>query len=177
MSVQNRIRTRKLRLEAEGYLELGMPRHALQALGRLGDPALFDAESLCLWGEGLQEMGRFLEALLPLERAARLSPDNVRVNLALGWCYKRVGRLDLAVGALERSLKSNPGEALLHYNLACYLSLAGLCHKAMAHLARALAMKPIFSKLVNEESDFDRLRADPQFQAICEEAEGHGFDP
>lgn len=171
MNVQDRLRSRKIRREAEGYLELGLPQHALQTLGRLGDPALFDAEALCLWGEGLQELGRFLEALLPLERAVRMASGDVRVNLALGWCYKRTGRLDLAVVAIQRSLKSNPDEAILHYNLACYLSLAGMRRKALFHLAQALTMNHIFQKRIDDEADFDPLRDDPRFRAICADAE------
>ncbi|MBN1394204.1 MAG: tetratricopeptide repeat protein [Pirellulales bacterium] len=162
------LRSRKIRREAEGYLELGMPQHALRALGRLGDPAAFDAEALCLWGESLQESGRYFEALLPLQRAARIVPGNIRVHLALGWCYKRTGRLDLAVAALKKSLHANPGEALLHYNLSCYFSLAGLRRKALEHLHRALAIQPNFHRLIDEEADFDPLRSDPEFQAICE---------
>ncbi len=166
MSCTDRLRSRKIRREAEGFLELGMPQHALQALGRLGDPAQFNAETLCLWGEGLHEMGRYFEALMPLERAARLAPGDIRVHLALGWCYKRTGRLDLAIEALKRSLKSNPGEALLHYNLACYLSLAGLRRQSLAHLALSLAVDPAYYQMVDEESDFDPIRSDPEFQAI-----------
>ena len=170
MNCQDRLRSRKIQREAEGFLELGMPQHALQALGKLGDPAQFDAEALCLWGEGLHEMGRYFEALMPLERAARLAPGNIRIHLALGWCYKRTGRLDLAIEALKRSLSSNPHEALLHYNLACYLSLAGRRRQSLAHLARALDADPAYHQMVDEESDFDPIRSDPEFQSICASA-------
>ena len=49
-------------------------------------------------------MRRYFEALLPLERASRLAPEDIRVRLALGWCYKRTGRLDLAIDSLEKAL-------------------------------------------------------------------------
>ena len=104
----NGVRSARIRREAEGYLELGMPQHALQALGRLGNPAGFGVEALYLWGEGLRAMRRYFEALLPLERAARLAPEDIRVRLALGWCYKRTGRLDLAIDSLEKALRSGP---------------------------------------------------------------------
>ncbi len=177
MSHKDRLRSKKIRREAEGYLELGMPQHALQALGRLGDPSLFDAEALCLWGEGLQELERYFEALMPLERAAQLAPGDVRVHLALGWCYKRTARLDLAIVALESSRKVNPGETLLHYNLAYYSSLAGMRRRALGHLAQALAMAPIYHQMVEEEADFDPIRSDPEFQAICASAKGQRSVP
>ncbi len=46
------------------------------------------------------------------------------IAFALGWCYKRLARLDLAIHSLEQALVDDPECALLHYNLACYSSLA-----------------------------------------------------
>jgi len=161
------IRATKIRREAEGYLELGMPRHALQALGRLGDPTRLDSDSLYLWGESLRAMQRHCEAIMPLERAAKIAPRDIRIQIALGWCYKRTGRLDLAIGALERALRIAPGESLLCYNLACYLSLAGHKRQALRYLSQALAMDPSYREMVEEESDFDSLRLDADFQAVC----------
>ena len=81
--------------------------------------------ALYLQGESLRALGRFREALEPLtKRAARDSPNNVHVWLALGWCHKRSGRLDLAIESLEEALAAEPNDALVHYNLACYWSLA-----------------------------------------------------
>ena len=45
--------------------------------------------------------------------------------LALGWCYKRIGRIDLAIESLEEALSIEPNDALIHYNLACYWSGPG----------------------------------------------------
>jgi Flp pilus assembly protein TadD len=167
MNARTRGRLAKIQREAEGYLELGMPEHALQALGRLGDPAKFDVGALYLWGEGLRALERFFEALMPLERAAKAAPDDIRVRIALGWCYKRTGRLDLAIDALEQALLVEPEEPLLRYNLACYLSLAGRKRRALRYLSQALAVDPSYRELAEAESDFDRLRGDPEFQAIC----------
>ena len=71
-------------------------------MGRLGDPTGFDVDSLYLWGEGLREMEHFFKALVPLERAAKMAPADIRVRIALGWCYKRIGPLDLAIHSLDR---------------------------------------------------------------------------
>jgi Flp pilus assembly protein TadD len=175
VSFNHRIRRTRIQHEAEGYLELGMPHYALQTLGRLGDPTGFDADALYLWGEGLRAMQRHVEALLPLERAAKLAPEDTRICVALGWCYKRTGRLDLAIEALEKALILEPSEAMLRYNLACYLSLAGQKGRALRHLSQALSLDPAYCQMVGAEPDFDSIRADPKFQAVCEAAKQKGL--
>ena len=157
MSLNQRIRRRKIQHEAEGYLELGMPQYALQTLGRLGDPTGFDAESLYLWGEGLRAM--------QCDTSRHCSPWNARPSsrrrtpgfaCALGWCYKRTGRLELAIEALEKALIQEPAEAMLRYNLACYLSLAGHKSRALRHLSQAFRLEPAYCQMVDEEPDFTR---------------------
>ena len=98
----------------------------------------------------------------------------MRICVALGWCYKRTGRLDLAIEALEKALILEPSEAMLRYNLACYLSLAGHKGRALRHLSQALSLEPAYCQMVDEEPDFDSIRADPEFQAVCEAARQQG---
>lgn len=167
MTPANRIRRRKIEREAEGYLELGLPRQALGTLARLGDPTCFDLRALYLWGEALRSMGRYEEALVPLGQAAEIDPENIQVWLALGWCYKRTGRLELAIDAIESAMAVAPDEALLHYNLACYCSLAGNKERAIQALARSLEIEPAYRERIDSETDFDPLRSDPDFQAVC----------
>jgi tetratricopeptide (TPR) repeat protein len=163
----NRIRRTKIQREAEGYLELGMPQHALDALAGLGDPAAFDPHTLYLWGEALRATERYPEAIVPLGQAAEAVPENVDVWFALGWCYKRTGRVDLAIDSLEKALAIAPNEALVHFNLACYWSLAGNHPRALEYLSRALTIDPHYRQLIDDEPDFDPLRCDPEFQALC----------
>ena len=166
MRVRHQIRLRQVVRQAEGYLELGMPQHALETLARLGDPANFSAGAFYLQGEALKSMERYGEALVPLARAAELAPDDVHVRLATAWCYKRTDRIDLAIAAMEEAVSVEPGEAILHYNLACYLSLAGDKQPALTHLAEALAIDADYRDLVGDEPDFDPIRSDPEFLAL-----------
>ena len=167
MSSKDRIRETKIQRAAEGYLELGMPQHALDTLARLGDPDSLDGHALYLRGEALRAMERYPEALLPLIQAARREPENLHVWFALGWCYKRTGQINLAIRSLERVLAVEPTEALVHYNLACYWSLAGNKYRALEYLSQALEIDPDYRRLIDDEPDFIPLRSDPQFQAIC----------
>jgi tetratricopeptide (TPR) repeat protein len=113
-------------------------------------------------GEALRELARYEEALLPLERSADLIPDDIHVLLALGWCYKRTGQLAKAIEALER----DPSEAVRHYNLACYWSLARNRTLALRYLSRALEIDTNFRDMVADEPDFNPLRHDAEFIAL-----------
>lgn len=166
MTARDQVRLKQIERHAEGYLELGMAQHALDALDQLGDAAGSSHRALYLRGEALRELERYEEALGPLRQAAKVDPDCIHGWLALGWCHKRTGRIELAVKALERALEVEPAHALVHYNLACYLSLAGNKQRALAHLSQALALDSNYRILVHDEPDFDPIRADPEFQAL-----------
>ena len=99
-------------------------------------------------------------------QSAQRNPDNISVWLALGWCYKRTGKLDRAIESLEEALNVEPNDALVHYNLACYWSLAQNKRQALNYLAKAFKLEDEYRRLVAEESDFDPLRKDPAFQAL-----------
>jgi Flp pilus assembly protein TadD len=158
----------KLQHQAEGYLELGMPQQALDLLDRLEGTEGSDGQTLFLQGEALRALERFHDALIPLNRAAQAEPENIHVWLALGWCHKRTGRLDWAIDALETARSLDPEDALVRYNLACYLTLAGKKRQALTYLEQAVSLDPHFGRLSEREADFDSLRSDPEFRAILE---------
>jgi tetratricopeptide (TPR) repeat protein len=166
VKTKERTRLNKIQREAEGYLELGLPQQALNTLNRLGNPVECGTTTQYLMGEALRALDRHGEALDPLRRAAESEPENVHIWLALGWCYKRTDRIDLAIGALDKALTADPNEPLLHYNLACYHSLAGHKSQVLDHLSRALAMDAKYRYLIDEEHDFDPFRNDADFQAL-----------
>jgi len=165
---RTRIRRMKIQHQAEGYMELGMPQQALDVLARLGESDASDSHTLYLQGEALRSLERYPEALVPLARVAEAEPENIRVWLAVGWCHKRTGRIDLAIDALETALAVDSDEPLIRYNLACYWSVAGGKREALAYLEQALALDPNYRLLIDNEPDFDPIRSDPGFQALCE---------
>jgi Flp pilus assembly protein TadD len=170
VSSRDRVRRQQLVQQAEGYLELGMAAHALEVLERCGDPATLPDHALYLKGQSLRELGRYREAIDLLARAAKGDPDNIGIWLALGWCYKRTGKLDRAIESLEEALAVEPNDALVNYNLACYWSLAHNKRQALAFLARAFDLEDDYRGLVAGESDFDAIRSDPAFQALVKVA-------
>jgi len=166
MSRKTDDRIRKQLDEAEGYLMLDLPRQSLQILESRRDWLNMQFEASFLRGEALRSLKHYREALRPLEIAAALRPTDTRVALALGWCYKRTNRLAQAIDSLERALRAHPDEALLHYNLACYWSLAANSSKALDELALALEIDADLRSLIADESDFHHLRGNPAFERL-----------
>ena len=137
-----RIRRKQLLREAEGYLDLatafgdrwplpshlrdGMAQRALDALEGLRSCGGCKGIVAYLQGQALRLMERHREAINALERSAELDPSNIHIWLALGWCYKRTGRLDLAIQSLEEAMSIDANQAIVYYNLACYWSLANV---------------------------------------------------
>ncbi len=171
---KDRIRCVKLHQQAEGYLELGLPQKALDVLSRLEGPDAADPQTLYYQGEALRALERFTEAIVPLTKVAAAEPENIHVWLALGWCHKRTGRVDLAIEALETALAADGDEPLLRYNLACYWSVAGDKQKALRYLEQALALDANYRLLVAHEPDFDSIRSFPDFQALVQGAQPQG---
>jgi tetratricopeptide (TPR) repeat protein len=152
--------------EAEGYLELAMPLQALVALQRHGKRIHADARGSYLLGETLRLLSRHQEATWAFKRSLQLIPDDIHVRLALAWCLKRSDQLDQAIETLQEAVRIEPGAAILHYNLACYWSLAHNRRRALQHLANALQIDGNFLDFVGDEPDFAPLRHDPLFQNL-----------
>ena len=165
MTVTNDLTWRRL-AEAEGFLTLGMPNKALAIMNARANWSSMPCEANLLAGLAHRELQDFHTAIDHLEKASKFQPSNADVALALGWCYKRTNRLAQAIDSLTRSVLANQGEPLLHYNLACYWSLAGNVSKAVEHLKSALRLQPEMVHMVAAETDFDSIRTDPVFQAL-----------
>lgn len=181
MTDAQRVRQQMLLRHASGYIELGeilieadepvpasaerLLLRALATLGELPEAARGDAVAWLLEGEALRALGRWQEALVPLGRVVEEDASRVEAWLGIGWCLKRLGRLTEAIEGLRRGLETAPEKAILHYNLACYLSLARDAATATEHLARAISLDGRYRDLSGDERDFDPIRDDPRFLA------------
>jgi tetratricopeptide (TPR) repeat protein len=160
-------RLRFLRDEAEGYLLLGLPERALNVLEVVGEqPAFHRQQFALLRGMAFRDLKRYGEAIGPLEQVVGDDRSNTSALLALGWCYKRTGELERAIDAVTRARRADPDDAIIVYNLACYWSLARNKSLALKFLREAFDLDGELRDLVSDESDFDFLRQDPDFQAL-----------
>lgn len=166
MSQNSRSRRDRLIAAAEGYLALDMPEHALRSLREVDDPDQMLFAVNYLKGEALRQMEQYAEALEPLGRAFAENPDDIGLLMAMAWCHKRTNELPKAISAMEQAYRISPKQAVILYNLACYWSLAGNKTQALSWLGRALRMDRSLRKLIDDETDFNPLRHDADFQMI-----------
>ena len=71
-------------------------------------------------------------------------------------------------GAYETAaaaLAEHPDEANLHYDLACFASMAGERETALEHLRRAVATNPRAREWAKDDTDLDPIRDDPAYPA------------
>ncbi|MCA9015899.1 MAG: tetratricopeptide repeat protein [Planctomycetaceae bacterium] len=155
---------------AEGYLMLEMHEQALRELSRI-DTAYQNSEKYFrLLGQANQLGKRYQEALDAYQGAYDIDPENLTTLMGMAWCYKRTDQLPLAISVMEEAYLSHAEEPIVLYNLSCYFALAGDKANALSWLGRALRMEPGLKKLISEETDFDSLRGDKDFQFIVESA-------
>ena len=164
---------------SEGYLDLIMAfddrwpleleqreilaQHALESLNQIKTPLGHKPYILFLKGQASRACNDYRKAVHYLQQSAQLDPDNIHTFLALGWCYKRMDRTDLAIEAMETAIQIDGESGIAHYNLACYWALAGQVKMAVLHLSNAFDLNPEYRDYVDNESDFDAIREDPEF--------------
>ncbi len=77
-----------------------------------------------------------------------------------------------ALEAVRGALEHLPDHAGLHYNYACFATLAGdTSDDTFAHLRRSVELRPRFREDARRDDDFAAVRDDPRFeQALAERA-------
>jgi len=103
----------------------------------------------------------------PFKEIARL----YEISKALSFLDKAAnhyqkGDLLLAVKAARKSVEYGPDLPETYYDLACYLTLAGEFHEALASIETAIKLEPRFKSMAAGDSDLDGLRSYPEFQEL-----------
>lgn len=158
---------------AEGYLMLDMHEQALRELGRMKPEDQKSEKYFRFLGQAHQFGKQYPEALEAFQHAYDIDPENLTTLMGMAWCYKRTDQLTQAISVMEEAYHSHSDEPVVLYNLSCYFALAGDKTNALSWLGRSLRMEPSLLKLLDEETDFDSLRSDKDFQFIVESAESN----
>lgn len=174
-------RVKRRLTEAQGYLELATldgdsgfssPELLDEAQARLDSVAsctILGIEIAYLQGAIHRERQAFGEAIPCFRKVLEQQPGHPTATVGLGWCLKRTGRLVEAIAPYVESIQRHPKMALLHYNLACYLSLLGRTAEALTALEHAFKLDGEFRKLAPLENDFEPIRSLPEFQRLLHE--------
>ena len=149
--------SRKRLREAEGYVELlfqfdkmwpldrGTRRmlaaRALECLDAVDPAHGYIAHTEYLRGQAHRGAGRLKTAIKHFNRSIEFDDWNTSAYLSAAWCYRRANQLDMAVQTLERALNVDENDAVVHFNLACYLALAAQPKTAVEHLATAFELE------------------------------------
>ena len=100
-------------------------------------------------GTALILMGRNEEALLPLQKAAQLMPEDVGVYNNLGNTLQAMGHMTEAEFNFRHVLSINPSYAEAHCNLGNTLKITGRFNEAEVCYRRALQLKPDYAEAHN----------------------------
>ena len=77
--------------------------------------------------------------------------------------HRTAGDYESYVAELEDALARRPDHPAILYNLACAEALAGRSGDAIAHVTRALELKPEWSDMIAKDEDFAALRDRPDW--------------
>jgi len=173
------IQRRRLIERAEGYLELAvalgsdmaldletktrLADRALECLNLIKNPLGHKPYVLFLKGRAYGTAEKHVQAIRYLEQSLRIDPDNIHLCFALGWSYKRTGKITNAIEAMMRACELDSESAIAHYNLACYLALDDHLESALKHLSFAFELDPSYREMAVCETDFELIRSDPRF--------------
>lgn len=153
---------------ASGFLDLRMPDEAIGELEvLLADDVLSQLRPVKRFhGEALIELERFEQAREIYVDLLQSEPEDIDAAIKKGWCEKRMGRLPAAIRTMERAVRLHPREPILQYNLACYHALATDKARCLSRLGVAIRLDRNIAAMVADESDFDNLRQDADFNSL-----------
>ena len=153
--------------KAQGYMELKLWDLAQQELRPVLDQPLREqSQVLAMFGETLRYQEKYADAVPYFEKAILIDSGNIELWLAFAWCEKRVGRIDLAIEAMENALKVDPESTILYYNMACYLALQNDEQGCIKYLSEAMKRVPECRAMAEKESDFDTIRQKETFRQL-----------
>lgn len=101
-------------------------------------------------GVVFSHLGRNADALLPMQKAAELLPNDAEAHNNLGITLQDLGRLEEAIASFQRAIRINPKFAEPHSNLGSVLQALGRLGEAEASFHRALKIQPNHAEAHNK---------------------------
>jgi hypothetical protein len=163
---------RRVAEEIDGWLELKCHERALARLEILLSDPVGRAAGLAMRLRAYVGLSRHSEALADvaelrsiIEASSGPEPEDW-LDLCEAWCRKRTSDLQGAVRCMERLVARNPRSDIGHYNLGCYLALAGERDRAVDEVTIACGLAEELREHARDEPDLDCLRNDARFREL-----------
>jgi tetratricopeptide (TPR) repeat protein len=118
----------------------------------------------------LKQMALDFEISL-LESACKDSYDNFNLLFHLGNAYTKGGRYAEGLRIDERLCSLAPENPVVHYNLACSLSLLGKIDESLAALQKSLELGYSEFQFIRSDPDTENARRNSRFEKILERFE------
>lgn len=100
------------------------------------------------------------------ERLVKKSPNYVDALIPLAEAYTKAGFYEKGLQIDKRLAKLRKTDPIVHYNLACSLTLTGKKEEAIATLEKAIGLGYSDFDHLRKDSDLKELRNDPRFKLL-----------
>jgi tetratricopeptide (TPR) repeat protein len=166
-----------LRLQPENVLALYYRGVTLNELKRYDDAlesldyALYlqpDPETEFVFGQTLSKLERYHEANETFDKVLAQQPENVDAWYEKAWALYYLGLHEEELQSWHALLDLDPEHPDTLYNIACCYAEKGEVEEAMEYLRRAIynSKDPELREKAKTDSDFDRIRNDPNFREL-----------
>ncbi|MFZ9519442.1 MAG: tetratricopeptide repeat protein [Silvanigrellaceae bacterium] len=113
-------------------VKMGDYKRAIKTLAAVQSEYKDDVEVFYFMGEAARGSGDFKGALGHYSKAAKINPQDLRVQKAISWCFFRVGALDKALNLVQKLQRNNPDD---------------------------LQVKLIFASVLNKQKKYEEVQA------------------
>ena len=138
---------------AHGYMSLGLLGEAWEELDSLPPRLRVDMAVMLTRMEILSRLEKWEPARMLAESMARHHPDDPGWWVSWAFALRREKSVEVARDVLREAIQVHPGEALMHYNLACYASVIGEMPEAKGLLARAFELDADLKAVALDDPD------------------------
>lgn len=145
------------------------------AAGQLSTVLVFDpdnTQALAMMGNICYTQGKYPEAESYFRRLVKLEPRNPAALNNLGQALARQGKYEEAVRELNLALRGDPESPVIALNLAGTYALLKDKEKALSFFRMASWTLGERAVTVAEDSCFDSIRNEPEFQRLLAELRG-----